>query len=295
MRCFYLANDDLWCYEVFLTLAQRPAIDDLRLRILSQPYLEKLKEDCAIPFQRLKKLNTSLTEETLTIIVSLVSQLTTLNVTLLGNSSSTLKVISSLCQLERLHLEFNDQLDIDPNIPFAFSIHGEDLLLIAGHCKNLRRIKIGTYHEGPHPIGISDLTIQTFSQLMPELEEFELYLRDSQLTEESISSLGKHCKKLNVLELTGRVDFFELARLQPHNLFPALEVLRIDQRIHFNIDWISAKEVESLSYKILEIMPKCTCFHSGYHHFPDSATNRLDVLTQQNAIERLLSEDGYRE
>ena len=91
---------------------------------------------------------------------------------------------------------------------------------------------------------------------------------------------GQHCKGLKELELSAAVDFSELTRVGSPNLFPALEMLNIEQNEpSFVTESMSQGEIDRLAKQTLKIMPHCGGFRSGYDYGENPFDNAVSYCS----------------
>ena len=118
-------------------------------------------------------------------------------------------------------------------------IKAAQLMQLSRDCPELRRLDLpdnrclpGVFRPRAFETDdITDQTIEDFSQGLPHLEHFRLFIHNSQLTCASVISLGRRCKKLKHLGIAANINVLELTERGTKSLFPELKGLTIHPRL----------------------------------------------------------------
>ena len=275
---------ELWSCDVLLQIARSRVLSEFTLHpsrhtrvpvtIVNDDWINIVKAAVKRPFECLKKLNVSLHNNELDLLLPHLRNVTALAVNL-GDPISKHN-LTSLCHLPGLreisiHSEYSGEIDDDVgdalNDDISGVIDGEALIQLAGHCSGLISIWIGATHPLVGPT-VSDSVIEEVSQSLPSLEEFRLEASHTEITERSILHFGKHCKSLRSLAISGKHDFIELAKSGSPGMFPKLEELIIR---HYHMFHTSSQDFSMLSHgelaivaeRIARLMPECKLFESN--------------------------------
>ena len=111
-------------------------------------------------------------------------------------------------------------------------IKAQDLTMLGENCKRLIDLELGReedYYEHPRVEDITNATIEYIAVRLTKLEELQFYIQDSPLTEESLISLGAHCKSLESVYLSAEVSFDDLVQNTLPNHFPTLASVSLTQ------------------------------------------------------------------
>ena len=214
-----------WSSKVLGGVARHPNITTLKLPSIADEWwndLERLPRQKL--FQKVKTFSAELTDTGMQMLSRYIrEQVTSLNVSLLPYSTRAVGIAARMPLLTTLV----------PNFSPDCVMKAEDLMMLGDDCKHLRYLYVGRedccYTNYPRGKDITDTTIEYIAARLPKLIVFQFYIQDSTLTEESLISLGAHCKSLEIVYLTAKVSFNELVRKTQPNHFPALGLVSLTQ------------------------------------------------------------------
>ena len=213
-----------WSSKVLRSIARHPNIITLTLPSIAEDWwkdLERLPQQKL--FQKVTIFSAELTDAGMQMLSHHIEeQITTLDVSLLPHSTRAVVIAARMPLLTILGLTFG----------FDSVIKAQDLMMLGDGCKQLRILELGRedVHSGhPRGEGITDTTIEYIAARLPNLEEIQFYIQDSPLTEESLISLGAHCKRLEGVYLSADVSFEKLVQDTQPNHFPALASVSLTQ------------------------------------------------------------------
>ena len=252
LRCFH-ASDEFYKYLkpdiVILTLAVLPALEQVSLPAITQNdsfILERLSGDS---FPKLGVLYASVPETMIPGLSRRMGSVATLVLLLEGSSKSALRLCAKFGDLTHLEIEFEQDSQA--------TIHGSDLLHLARACCRLRTLTIGAAEDKPLGVNITNKIMDKLASHLKVLGTLSLELDGTKLTEESLISLGKHCRLLQHCDIPAEVDFQELVAAAEPGLFPFLRVLFV---YYGSVNDEKESDVQSLAAKFMKLAPKLQSF-----------------------------------
>lgn len=270
---------------MFVAIARHRYLESLKLPRIRTPWVPETTCVVNQPFLSLKCLRAYFTHRQLHRTMPYFKNLKWLELTLEGTSDSALQSLLSMPHLSHLKISFVKTTN-------RALILGRDLLHFVKSCSSLTSLMIGGEHPGQTNLGrvlvdgVSDTIFKELAQSLPKLHRLHLSLRGHNLSYHTLIHLGNYCKYLKDLNISANVDFSELAQWGSKYwypmLFPKLYSLRIDQNLVAVLPVSSPEKVEQVAKEILQIMPKCRIFRSGYKHPRFEADNQqLDSVIKQ--------------
>jgi len=152
-------------------------------------------------FTSLKSLTTTISDEALELLHRITPDLTFLRL-----MTASEHILCSASMFTRLK-------SLDVIVP-ENGIYSQDLLQLAKSCPNLVEVIIGSERPMGPSSAISDEVMNSFALHLPNLKEVQLAYetRYTGLTIASLYSFGKHCPKLQRLQLPMKFDWHSMAQ-----------------------------------------------------------------------------------
>lgn len=202
----YIIDSRLLAY-----LAHYDGLKDLELgKFLGYGMLDKILEGAERPFRNIRYIAIEIDSKTVPLLVAKVKSVLILILTLGGSRINPLPHVSSLVNLQELHIGYKWQVE------WA----GTDFLAL-GHLKNLRRLDVSSITS---PTLTDTEFIPTFEN-MSQLEELVFQVQ-CVLSTAALTSLGEHCPRLITCDLLGSYDLCCWKSIKKP-IFPQLLVLKL--------------------------------------------------------------------
>lgn len=196
-------------------LARHDGLEELELgTFLSYEMLDKTFKGTERPFRDIRYLTVQIESKTVPLLVAGVKSVIGLTLTIEDSRTNPLPQISSLVNLQELHIDYMEQGE------WA----GADFLALKS-LKNLRRLIISSIFD---PIASPTLTDEEFIPVFENMSELQELVFQVQcvLTTTAITSLGKHCPQLMICEILGLYDLHGWQSVASP-LFPQLQRLEL--------------------------------------------------------------------
>ena len=196
-------------------LARHDGLEELELgTFLSYEMLDKTFKGTERPFRDIRYLTVQIESKTVPLLVAGVKSVIGLTLTIEDSRTNPLPQISSLVNLQELHIGYMEQGE------WA----GADFLALKS-LKNLRRLIISSIFD---PIASPTLTDEEFIPVFENMSELQELVFQVQcvLTTTAITSLGKHCPQLMICEILGLYDLHGWQSVASP-LFPQLQRLEL--------------------------------------------------------------------
>ena len=196
-------------------LARHDGLEELELgTFLRYEMLDKIFEGTERPFRDIRYLAVQIESKTVPLLVAGVKSVIGLTLTIEDSRTNPLPQISSLVNLQELHIGYMEQGE------WA----GADFLALKS-LKNLRRLIISSIFD---PIASPTLTDEEFIPVFENMSELQELVFQVQcvLTTTAITSLGKHCPQLMICEILGLYDLHGWQSVASP-LFPQLQRLEL--------------------------------------------------------------------
>jgi len=196
-------------------LARHDGLEELELgTFLSYEMLDKTFKGTERPFRDIRYLTVQIESKTVPLLVAGVKSVIGLTLTIEDSRTNPLPQISSLVNLQELHIDYMEQGE------WA----GADFLALKS-LKNLHRLIISSIFD---PIASPTLTDEEFIPVFENMSELQELVFQVQcvLTTTAITSLGKHCPQLMICEILGLYDLHGWQSVASP-LFPQLQRLEL--------------------------------------------------------------------
>lgn len=196
-------------------LARHDGLEELELgTFLSYEMLDKTFKGTERPFRDIRYLTVQIESKTVPLLVAGVKSVIGLTLTIEDSRTNPLPQISSLVNLQELHIDYMEQGE------WA----GADFLALKS-LKSLRRLIISSIFD---PIASPTLTDEEFIPVFENMSELQELVFQVQcvLTTTAITSLGKHCPQLMICEILGLYDLHGWQSVASP-LFPQLQRLEL--------------------------------------------------------------------
>lgn len=225
LQAVRLSGDNFapWSEKVFRALALHHSLVELSVPKVLESWALSIRDVTPKPFPALRKLSMYATDSSFGHLAPAVRRVHSISLSLSGPSSKVIQTVSTLPALKKLF--------IDPG-EAGFTFHAEDLLAVARNCPLLTRLALamGDYWDA-EPFfgeGFSDAVMDEIARGLPNLEYLIMVVdHEETLTEKTILSLGKWCKKLYSIATCADVDFWKFVNVGENNVFRKLHSLRI--------------------------------------------------------------------
>ncbi|OCL10181.1 hypothetical protein AOQ84DRAFT_375161 [Glonium stellatum] len=163
---------------------------------------------------------------------------------------------SRFADLRRLEVHFASGAGVyTENLTTPLQFQGGSLLKLAEGCRSLEVLHL-TGYVGLNATGLSDEVIDKAAKLLPRLSSLLLQLdrgsEESELTERTLQSLGRHCRRMKVCRIRAPINL--LLQTDENCLFPRLCHLAVGARTQVDYK-VHHSEVNALQQVLL-------------HHFP---------------------------
>jgi hypothetical protein len=210
--------DELWARDAFHAAAQYAGLELLGAPMIQEEWIKDLKTG----FPALSTLYTSTSIRGLDMLHQLVPNLTTLR-TKSQSPCTTISAIASFTKLQELRLSFDEDSSFD----------GEELLVLATECPNLRELIFAEESEHPKVAGLDDSMMDRIARHLPSIKSLTLNVDTTKpLTMHSIRTLSSRCPKLEKLSLSSiTIDWDELAS-RPDDDVMSTKIWSIDIFLH---------------------------------------------------------------
>lgn len=200
-------------------LAYHDGLEELELGLLLRyEMIDRIFEEIKWPFRDLQYLAVQIGSKTVPLLVAGVKSIIGLLITIEDSQVGPLPHISSLVNLQELHIEYKK--------------HGEwagtDFLALKS-LKELRRLVISPVFD---PITSTTLTDEEFIPIFENMSELQELVFQVQcvLSAAAITSLGKHCPQLETCEILGLYNLGSWESVA-RPLFPQLKLLEFSAAI----------------------------------------------------------------
>ncbi|KAH6672251.1 hypothetical protein B0J14DRAFT_69611 [Halenospora varia] len=250
--------DEAWSYKAFDAITKYRDMNFLRIPDIKDDWVDSLRHAGPIPaFPNLTHFYTGVSDEGLECLARYAPNLKTLAV-YLQNLSPSYRILASASHFTLLK-------DLTVHFGPQSSASGKDLLLLAQKCPNLAELSIGEY-EGSRPSGsgINDSIMESMAKNLPNITQLNLIFdRPDLLTWQSITSLARHCKKLEMLKLSCNFTWEEAITGTQEGMFPtlwALEVILDENNRKEEIAEGNQERVNTYATRFASIAPKMTSF-----------------------------------
>ena len=255
----------------------RLATDD-ESKIIELEWVQEMATSISEPFVSLHTLALYSHEAAIGLLAPHIRNITCLTLRLINEwSDRTFQTLWLFPQLRTLYLCLERETRIT----------GDALTQLANHCSDLVSIVIGDEELEMGRLDITDSASEEVARALPKLQEFCLHCTTPRITENTILSLGRHCKALRRLSVGGSIDYTNLAMQGSAGLFSNLEEYYAGDRAgnraeRYVLDDMEA--FEAICSAIARMMPECRQFHT-YDVFEVSGADHLLV----EAVEKLLN------
>lgn len=200
-------------------LARHDGLEELELgTFLRYEMLDKIFEGTERPFRDIRYLAVQIESKTVALLVAGFKSVIGLTLTIEDSRINPLPQVSSLVNLQELHISYMEQGE------WA----GTDFLALKG-LKNLRRLTISPIFD---PIASPTLTDEEFISVFENMSELQELVFQVQcvLSTAAITSLGERCPQLMICEILGLYDLHGWQSVA-RPLFPQLQRLELSAAI----------------------------------------------------------------
>ena len=217
--CFLYGMDHVIVDETLVHLMTRQNLTDLKIdRYFGKDSFERAISEASTPiFHSLRWLRMRTDSNALALLVPILGNVVTLEMAIDDDKGPILRQLSSLDQLGVLSVEYCRNQDVSR----------ADILSLRNLHK-LHELSLRPWTDEVDDLRTSDFTDEDLEQLVSQLNKLRnlTFSIQSNITVKALDSIGKHCRKLQGLEMLGTYDVQAL-RNSEETLFPSLVELEL--------------------------------------------------------------------